>query len=427
MPADVIINVVDATSPERSLYLTLRLKSLGIPVVTALNMTDVLEKRGGKIDTAKLSSALGIPVVNICARRGQGVKELMETAAYEAAKATAQSNAAGTAAYEAAATIAGKTKAAGRAAVHTYSSFDTASRGSFAQGTALRGAYAYTNAGANSGDGCADDAAGFRRGEKHLPKVHLPRKRAAALHRPCRQSALPSADGISFPHSHYGGGSFYYVRRGGITCGALLTGFSPLLSAVRNRRRAASPHGLGSFSAPPCFPPWERSSPFFRSCSFSTSASPCLTTAVIFRARLSSRMRQCRSFRFRARRSSHCSSATAVPFRQYWHRQTVEGSSAQKRLALAIPFIPCSARLPSRHAVGDVFPESSGGSLRRAVRCRYVGFAADAPPLRRPSPQSFLQSRVAVPPCFGKCEFRLAGQDYRSAACNFGMCRNCQK
>ena len=77
---DLIVNVVDATCLERSLYLTTQLLELGIPVVVALTMTDVLEKRGDRVDCGLLSALLGIPVVPVCATRGAGTAELLGSA-----------------------------------------------------------------------------------------------------------------------------------------------------------------------------------------------------------------------------------------------------------------------------------------------------------------------------------------------------------
>ncbi len=74
---DAAVNVVDATSLERGLYLTLQLLTLGRPVVLALNMMDEVRKRGDQLDIPALSSALGIPVVPICARTGEGVEALL--------------------------------------------------------------------------------------------------------------------------------------------------------------------------------------------------------------------------------------------------------------------------------------------------------------------------------------------------------------
>lgn len=79
--ADVIIDVADASSPERSLYLTLQLAELGIPMVLALNMTDIAEKRGIKTDAVRLSETLGIPVVPVSARKRTGLTELLCAAA----------------------------------------------------------------------------------------------------------------------------------------------------------------------------------------------------------------------------------------------------------------------------------------------------------------------------------------------------------
>ncbi len=74
---DVILNIVDAANLERNLYLTLQLSECGVPVVIALNMIDVIEREGGKIDTQKLGEALGIPVFPISASKGIGIHELM--------------------------------------------------------------------------------------------------------------------------------------------------------------------------------------------------------------------------------------------------------------------------------------------------------------------------------------------------------------
>ena len=77
---DVILNLVDAANIERNLYLTTQLLEMGIPVVVALNMMDIVEKRGDVIDTAKLSAKLGVPVVETTALKGKGTKELVEAA-----------------------------------------------------------------------------------------------------------------------------------------------------------------------------------------------------------------------------------------------------------------------------------------------------------------------------------------------------------
>lgn len=85
---DAILNIVDGTNLERNLYLTTQLTELGIPVVVAVNMMDVVKKNGDKINIAELSRALGCKVVEISALKGTGVTEAAE-AAIAAAKGTA--------------------------------------------------------------------------------------------------------------------------------------------------------------------------------------------------------------------------------------------------------------------------------------------------------------------------------------------------
>ena len=82
---DAVLNIIDGTNLERNLYLTTQLTELGIPVVVAINMMDVVKKNGDKIDTAELSRALGCKVVEISALKGTGITEAAE-AAIEAAK-----------------------------------------------------------------------------------------------------------------------------------------------------------------------------------------------------------------------------------------------------------------------------------------------------------------------------------------------------
>ncbi len=77
---DVIINVIDATNIERSLYLSLQLIELNIPMIIALNMMDELTASGGSIDIKSMSEALTIPVVPITANSGEGVSELVKKA-----------------------------------------------------------------------------------------------------------------------------------------------------------------------------------------------------------------------------------------------------------------------------------------------------------------------------------------------------------
>ena len=77
---DVVVNLVDATNLERNLYLTTQILDLGVPVVVALHMMDLVKKSGDKIDVDGLSKRLGCPVVETTALRGHGMAELMETA-----------------------------------------------------------------------------------------------------------------------------------------------------------------------------------------------------------------------------------------------------------------------------------------------------------------------------------------------------------
>ena len=79
-PPDALINIVDSTNLERSLYLTLQLMELGIPMVLALNMSDLLAGQGKKIDIEKLSYSLGIPVVTTSAIKNKGLDEVVKVA-----------------------------------------------------------------------------------------------------------------------------------------------------------------------------------------------------------------------------------------------------------------------------------------------------------------------------------------------------------
>ena len=79
---DVIINVVDASALARSLYLTLQLLELGKPVVLALNMMDIVQKRGMEIDLHRLPEMLGIPVIPVSARKRTGLESLLHAAAH---------------------------------------------------------------------------------------------------------------------------------------------------------------------------------------------------------------------------------------------------------------------------------------------------------------------------------------------------------
>lgn len=77
---DVILNIVDGTNIERNLYLTTQLTELGIPVVMAINMMDVVNKQGDKIDTKRIEKELGVTVCSISALRGEGVMEAAQEA-----------------------------------------------------------------------------------------------------------------------------------------------------------------------------------------------------------------------------------------------------------------------------------------------------------------------------------------------------------
>ncbi|MDU4518067.1 MAG: ferrous iron transport protein B [Lactococcus lactis] len=79
-PPDALINIVDSTNLERSLYLTLQLMELGIPMVLALNMSDLLAGQGKKIDIEKLSYSLGIPVVTTSSIKNKGLDEVVKVA-----------------------------------------------------------------------------------------------------------------------------------------------------------------------------------------------------------------------------------------------------------------------------------------------------------------------------------------------------------
>lgn len=83
---DVIVDMVDATNIERNLYLTTQLIETGVPVVIALNMADLLEKRGIRIDTARLSERMNCPVVETSALKGEGLEKLIDIAVKTAKK-----------------------------------------------------------------------------------------------------------------------------------------------------------------------------------------------------------------------------------------------------------------------------------------------------------------------------------------------------
>ena len=88
---DAILNIVDATNLERNLYLTTQCMELGIPVVIALNMMDIIEKNGDHINVKKLSDKLGVEIVEISALKGTGVDKAAEAAINAARKGNAPS------------------------------------------------------------------------------------------------------------------------------------------------------------------------------------------------------------------------------------------------------------------------------------------------------------------------------------------------
>ena len=88
---DVILNIIDGTNIERNLYLTTQLIELGIPLIIAVNMMDIVNKNGDKINIDKLSKELGCDVVEISALKGIGVKEAANKAV-EAVGRTAERN-----------------------------------------------------------------------------------------------------------------------------------------------------------------------------------------------------------------------------------------------------------------------------------------------------------------------------------------------
>src|SRR5271155_5001367 len=78
---DVVVTIVDASNLERNLYLTTQVLELGVPVVVALNMTDVAQKQGLTIDVPRLSRQLGVPVVPIQANKSKGLDKLKDAVA----------------------------------------------------------------------------------------------------------------------------------------------------------------------------------------------------------------------------------------------------------------------------------------------------------------------------------------------------------
>lgn len=78
---DLVVDVVDASNLERNLYLAVQFMELGVPMILALNMTDVAEARGHRIDTDKLATLLGVRIVSLVANRGTGIDELKQAIA----------------------------------------------------------------------------------------------------------------------------------------------------------------------------------------------------------------------------------------------------------------------------------------------------------------------------------------------------------
>ena len=72
---DSVINIVDGTNIERNLYLTTQLLELGLPIVVAINMVDLIEKNGDHVDVAKLEKLFGVKAVTLSALKGKGTKE----------------------------------------------------------------------------------------------------------------------------------------------------------------------------------------------------------------------------------------------------------------------------------------------------------------------------------------------------------------
>ena len=83
---DAILNIIDGSNLERNLYLTTQLLEIGLPMVVAVNMIDIVRKNGDRLDTAKLSRKLGCPVVEMSALTGEGAKEAAALAIEMAAK-----------------------------------------------------------------------------------------------------------------------------------------------------------------------------------------------------------------------------------------------------------------------------------------------------------------------------------------------------
>ncbi len=86
---DVVINIVDASNLDRNLYLTVQILEMGVPCIIVLNMMDVAEKSGQKINVSALSTEIGAPVIPLVASKGQGINELLEMVTALAGKKSA--------------------------------------------------------------------------------------------------------------------------------------------------------------------------------------------------------------------------------------------------------------------------------------------------------------------------------------------------
>ncbi len=82
----LVVDIVDASNLDRHLYLAVQFKELGVPLILALNMVDVAESRGIKVDHRQLSAQFGVPVVPMVARTGKGIQDLLDKVVEEAAK-----------------------------------------------------------------------------------------------------------------------------------------------------------------------------------------------------------------------------------------------------------------------------------------------------------------------------------------------------
>ena len=82
----LVVDIIDASNLDRHLYLAVQFKELGVPLILALNMVDVAESRGIRVDPDKLSAQFGVPVVPMIARTGKGITDLLDKVVEEASK-----------------------------------------------------------------------------------------------------------------------------------------------------------------------------------------------------------------------------------------------------------------------------------------------------------------------------------------------------